>query len=101
MSAESKIKSGFIFVLGSCIGAIAGGFVGGYLKMKGITIFIPIGVGLFIGQAIFKKLLGGKIAKEIYEQTEDAVHGRPIKTLFLWLIMFIILAGGLLVLGLK
>jgi hypothetical protein len=101
MSVENSIKSIFISILGSCIGVIAGAFVGVYLKLQGIAILLPMAIGLFIGQAIFKKLLGGKIAKGIYEQTENTVHGHPFKTLFRWIIMFAILAAGFVIFGSK
>ena len=94
-----SVKSVFANILGACIGLIFGALVAVKLKMEGFVIALPLAIGLLIGRFIFTRLIGKKVAKEIYEQTEEAVHGNPTKTILLWLLMFIILAAGLIIFG--
>ena len=87
------IKTVFITIIGVAFGLV----VSGLLKLDP-----HVSIGLTIGTALVFGVSYSQIfAKKVYQETEEAVHGHPIKTLFLWLVMFVVLALGLIFLGAK
>ncbi len=84
------IKRFFLMVLSGAIGAVILTVGSAALHIHEPTGVIAPGLGWLLGVAV-----GDRLARATYLATEEAVHGHPIQTFFLWLVMFVILAAGL------
>lgn len=88
------IKKFFLMVFGAAVGLVLSAIAAGFLKLEG-----PIAIGAMAFGIIFGSAIAGRIAKSTHKATEEAVHGHPIRTFFLWLFMLIILGGAILIFG--
>jgi hypothetical protein len=91
------IISIFVWLLGSCAGLLIGLLISKHTGIKGELSLVPPALGVLICAKVSGKL----IARALYKGTERAVHGHPFITILNWLLMFVILAAGILFFGLK
>lgn len=88
-------------VAGFIIGAIIGAAIGHLLtRFAGPAIAATGQLGSVLIHAI-PGLIAGVIFSSWFKRTGEATHGRPLRAIALTLLMFAILAGSLIIIGLR